>query len=93
MARVKFELLYVVEDEIGKNEVEVKIDKDRTVNEVLQEILGKSEKAKSFIFDGHVFKSNIIVLKNGIDINNLQGPETTDCDTDTIRVLSAEAGG
>lgn len=93
MAKVKFELLYVLEDELGKDEVEIEVDGHHSIREVLKELLSKSEKSYSSVFDGEVFRHDRIVLKNGIDINNLQGPDTTMCNDDTIRVMPSEAGG
>ncbi|MGM0510991.1 MAG: ubiquitin-like small modifier protein 1 [Thermoplasmatota archaeon] len=90
--RVKF--FASLREDIGKDEVKVKNGNLKDVGEVLKELLSNNKKLHDRLFeDEFTLNDNIIILKDGRNIEYLDGLSTEVKEGDSIAVFPLVAGG
>lgn len=87
-AKIRFEQIYPVQDEVGGEEIEVEVGEGMTIKDIIDELLPEgSSQSRNHIMDEMVIRKDLIVLKNDTDTQRLQGQDTIVCDNDIIRII------
>jgi molybdopterin converting factor small subunit len=92
--RVKIRLMGIVR-EAGKKEITLDTPEDSTVRAVLQHLISKNESLRLKIWDREVDSPspNTLIMLDGVEINNLNGIETSIKPKQEIVLLSVVHGG
>ncbi|MFW6196090.1 MAG: ubiquitin-like small modifier protein 1 [Thermoplasmatota archaeon] len=91
---IKIKFFASLREIVGEDEISMEKDDLKDVGDVLKKISLSSNKIqKRFYDDGSTLNKNLIVLKDGRNINYLEGLNTSVEEDDTIAVFPVIAGG
>ncbi|MFP4050809.1 MAG: ubiquitin-like small modifier protein 1 [Thermoplasmata archaeon] len=91
---IKIKFFASLREIVGKEGISMEKDDLKDVGDVLKKISLSSNKIqKRFYDDGSTLNKNLIVLKDGRNINYLDGLNTSVEEDDTIAVFPVIAGG
>ncbi|MFW6375982.1 MAG: ubiquitin-like small modifier protein 1 [Thermoplasmatota archaeon] len=91
---IKIKFFASLREIVGEEEISMEKDDLKDVGDVLKKISLSSNKIqKRFYDDGSTLNKNLIVLKDGRNINYLEGLNTSVEEDDTIAVFPVIAGG
>lgn len=91
---IKIKFFASLREIVGEEEISMEKDDLKDVGDVLKKISLSSNKIqKRFYDDGSTLNKNLIVLKDGRNINYLDGLNTSVEEDDTIAVFPVIAGG
>ncbi|MDH7593191.1 MAG: MoaD/ThiS family protein [Methanomicrobiales archaeon] len=91
--RVKVRLFAILREYLPK-ELEMELEGGATVREVLNRLFGMAPALRSELTgEAGVLKEYVIILKNGRNIDFLEGPETVLEEGDAIGIFPPAGGG
>ncbi len=93
MARIKLGFLYPLAEALGSEEITIALEKEESLEKVLEKLVAGNEKARAQLYDGGKIRGDFIIMKNGVGILHLEALKTPVSDRDEITILPAIAGG
>lgn len=96
MVLVKVKMKGILKNVFGREDVDIAFNNVVDVNRVIQRLLDDYEDDKNVLLLSNLLRrpfTNVLVIKNGVEINNLEGLKTEIGDNDTLTIIPISHGG